>query len=348
MGSSEIPVTFFKPEKCRDSMGKNPFTEKTAYYLGTENSNSEWLRRFIIKHNRHPANRVPNWELPRLRMIVDILSRIEKSKSDDIMNIIESISETDFPDKKTTTQEVDKEIKRVEDAYPKAPTLTNTMPIIEFVKMPGADEDDEPALDEPALDEPALDESALDEPALDEFDYEDDEPYDIDDEPEIDFTSGREEPNSFFIQLDSMFGREIEEYFDWPSTEVTPSWFGLSNLDSSEWAKIGVLKRMGYAVGSKDGISDHGRRCELLDFIFLSSKLPFVHSYEHMRDWGAASSSTRLKKMANSMATFGRNMRRKEYFTALEKYDKDLAYLKDRYYDPGFSGESWNWPNTKE
>jgi hypothetical protein len=105
---------------------------------------------------------------------------------------------------------------------------------------------------------------------------------------------------------------------------------------------------MGYAVGSKDGISDHGRRCELLDFIFLSSKLPFVHSYEHMLEWGAASSSTRLKKMANSMATFGRNMRRNGYFAALERYDKDLAYLKDRYYDPGFSGGSWNWPNTEE
>ena len=343
-------------------MGKNPFTEKTAYYLGTENSNSEWLRRFIIKHNRHPANRVPNWELPRLRMIVDILSRIENSKSDDIMNIIESISETDSSDKKTTTQEVDKEIKRVEDAYPKAPTITNTMPIIEFVKIPGADEDDEPALDEsaldepaldefdyeddePALDEPALDEPALDEPAMDESDYEDDEPYDIDDEPEIDFTSGREEPNSFFIQLDSMFGREIEEYFDWPSTEATPSWVGLSNLDSSEWPKIGVLKRMGYSVASKGSISDR-RRKEILDYVFQSERLPFVHSCDHMIEWGAAKSVARLKKIANSMASFGRNMRRKGMNNPLRKYDDDLAYLKETYYLP--LNDSWNWPSTDE
>ena len=158
-----------------------------------------------------------------------------------------------------------------------------------------------------------------------------------------------EEKPDRFEGLNARFGhgQEFEEYFDWPSTAVEPTWYGLSDLDSSEWPKTGVLKRMGYAVGSKDGIRDHGRRCELLDFIFLSSKLPFVHSYEHMLEWGAASSSTRLKKMANSMATFGRNMRRNEYTTALERYDKDLAYLKYRYYDPGFSGGSWNWPNTE-
>lgn len=159
-----------------------------------------------------------------------------------------------------------------------------------------------------------------------------------------------EEKPDLFEGFNARFGhgQEFEEYFDWPSTAVEPTWYGLSDLDSSKWPEIGVLKRMGYAVGSKDGISDHGRRCELLDFIFLSSKLPFVHSYEHMLEWGAASSSTRLKKMANSMATFGRNMRRNGYFAALERYDKDLAYLKDRYYDPGFSGGSWNWPNTEE
>ena len=92
-----------------------------------------------------------------------------------------------------------------------------------------------------------------------------------------------------------MFGKEIEEYFDWPSTEVKPSWFGISNLDSSQWPKIGVLKRMGYSVASKGSITD-GRRKKILDYIFQSERLPFVHSYEHMIEWGAAKSVARLKK----------------------------------------------------
>ena len=103
-------MTFFNRERVRCSMGNNPFAERTAYYLGAENSNSEWLRRFIIKHNRHPANRVPSWELPRLRMIVDILSRIEESKSDDIMNLFESISETGDTLKTTFVRSKDLEI----------------------------------------------------------------------------------------------------------------------------------------------------------------------------------------------------------------------------------------------
>ena len=303
----------FKREKGRVSMGNNPFAEKTAYYLGTENSNSEWLRRFIIKHNRHPANRVPSWELPRLRMIVDILSRIEESKSDDIMNLFESISETDFSAKKTTTQEADTEIKRMEDAYPKVPTITFQEPSIEF----GQGKLDEPALLE--FGQGKLNEDPLTEDPL------------------------TEEPSLFFIHLDSMFGKEIEEYFDWPSTEVNPSWFGMSNLDSSEWPKIGVLKRMGYSVASKGPITD-SRRKEILDYIFQSERLPFVHSYEHMIEWGAAKSVARLKKIANSMASFGRNMRRKGMNNPLRKYDEDLAYLKETYYLP--LNDSWNWPST--
>ena len=328
-------MTFFNRERVRCSMGNNPFAERTAYYLGAENSNSEWLRRFIIKHNRHPANRVPSWELPRLRMIVDILSRIEESKSDDIMNLFESISETDFSAKKTTTQEADTEIKRMEDAYPKVPTFTFQEPSIEFGQG---------KLDEPALLE--FGQGKLDEPALVEFDFGD---FDLGDAlpefGELDEEPLSGEPNLFFTHLDSMFGTEIEEYFDWPSTEVNPSWFGISNLDSSEWPKKGVLKRMGYSVASKGSISDR-RRKEILDYVFQSERLPFVHSYEHMIEWGAAKSVARLKKIANSMASFGRNMRRKGMNNPLRKYDDDLAYLKETYYLP--LNDSWNWPSTDE
>lgn len=94
-------------------MGSNPLNHKTKYYLGAENSNSEWLRRFIIKHNSHTANRVPNWELPRLRMIVQILLELEQMEEPSIQNLLASMSASDFSEQKTTKQEVTEEEGRV-------------------------------------------------------------------------------------------------------------------------------------------------------------------------------------------------------------------------------------------
>ena len=94
-------------------MGSNPLNHKTKYYAGAEHSNSEWLRRFIIKHNSHTANRVPNWELPRLRMIVQILSELEQMKEPSVQNLLSSMSPSDFSEQKTTKQEVAVEEQRV-------------------------------------------------------------------------------------------------------------------------------------------------------------------------------------------------------------------------------------------
>ena len=95
-------------------MDSNPLNHKTNYYRGAEHSHSEWLRRFIIKHNSHTANRVPNWELPRLRMIVQILSEIERLDQHEIIDLFESFSESEFSDQKTTHEDVEAEMKRVE------------------------------------------------------------------------------------------------------------------------------------------------------------------------------------------------------------------------------------------
>lgn len=101
-------------------MGSNPLNHKTKYYAGAENSNSEWLRRFIIKHNSHTANRVPNWELPRLRMIVQILFELEQMEEPSVQNLLASFSDSDFSEQKTKKQEVAKEELRVNGLGPSA------------------------------------------------------------------------------------------------------------------------------------------------------------------------------------------------------------------------------------
>ena len=95
-------------------MARNPLNDKKKYYAGLENKNSEWLRRFIIKHNCHKAKRVPDWELPRLRLIVHLLLKMEKSTDNTVRALLDSVSEADFSNKKTTPDEVEAEIGRMD------------------------------------------------------------------------------------------------------------------------------------------------------------------------------------------------------------------------------------------
>jgi hypothetical protein len=304
-------------------MSRTPFASKSFYY-GTESSNSEWLRRFIIKHNHTPANRIPNWELPRLRLILKILSELENSNLEEVRDILYKFSEEDFSNQKTTIHEVNAELARMgppPDSEQSNEQLLLDIGDINFLDLVGEIEDFE------------LDDLPIDDDLI-EIEIEDSNRY-----PEIN--------DSLRIEFDSLFGIAIEEFFEWPSTEAEPSWHGLSDLDSSEWPKIGVMKRMGYSVAAKESLTPK-RRSEILDYIFQASRLPFVQSYEHMMEWGQAKSVARLKKMANSIASFGRNMRRQKNYNALFNYDTDLDYLKETYYDPFFDDEGFFWPTTDE
>jgi hypothetical protein len=143
---------------------------------------------------------------------------------------------------------------------------------------------------------------------------------------------------------DSIDIPEMSEYFDWPNTDVEPTWHGVSELDTSDWPRIGVLKTLGYHVSEKNPLLTENRS-KILDYVFSNSKLPFVKSYDHMLGWGPASSSSRLKKLANSLAAFGRREHKRGNKSPLSKYDEDLDYLKEKYYQPMFPND-WVWPST--
>ena len=99
-------------------MVRNPLNDREKYYSGSEDSNSEWLRRFIIKHNCQKAKRVPDWELPRLRLIVDLLKKIEDSTDITVRALLDSVKGSEFSNKKTTAAEVQAEIARMESDAP--------------------------------------------------------------------------------------------------------------------------------------------------------------------------------------------------------------------------------------
>ena len=142
----------------------------------------------------------------------------------------------------------------------------------------------------------------------------------------------------------SSFIKSLDGYFEWPSTETKPKWFGSTILDTNGWPEESPLKLLGYNVNQKDNLSVD-QRWNLLKFIFTSPRLPWVKDQQYMLEWGAAESAARLKRIANHLATMGRKMRRKEYEIALSRYDADLNLLKTEYYDPMFK---FVWPSTDD
>ena len=146
--------------------------------------------------------------------------------------------------------------------------------------------------------------------------------------------------NTYFSRL----VESLDGYFEWPSTETSPRWFGSSILDTNGWPEESPLKLLGYNVNQKDNLSTK-QRFTILTFIFSSPRLPWVKNQQYMLEWGPASSSARLKRIANHLATMGRGMRRKNFTEALSRYDTDLDFLKEKIYNPMFK---FAWPSTEE
>jgi len=132
-------------------------------------------------------------------------------------------------------------------------------------------------------------------------------------------------------------------YFEWPTTDISPRWDGRAILSSDGWPNASPLKILGYNVSQKENLSQKKRQ-QILEFTFASSRLPWVDDQDYMMKWGAAESPARLKRMADHLATMGRNQSLKKHLKALKKYDDDLEFLKIRFYDP--MAFEFGWPNT--
>lgn len=124
--------------------------------------------------------------------------------------------------------------------------------------------------------------------------------------------------------------------FRWPTTAVigdSASALRLAHFDYEE----GLLKFMGYAVGQLGAYRT--RRRQVLNYVF-NEKIPKVQSYDYMAEWGDPTSAKRLQKLANSLATFARNAKRRrtsDMEHAIAEWEEDLAYLKNTYFDGLFS-----------
>lgn len=130
--------------------------------------------------------------------------------------------------------------------------------------------------------------------------------------------------------------------FRWPSTAVVADSRKALSGNFFDY-EDGLLRFMGYAVG-QSGCHRRGRQ-EILDYVFHGT-LPRVQSVGYMQEWAGNGSSIRLQKMANCIATFARNAKRRRNASmelAIAEWEEDLAYLKDKYYRPA---DGYSWPDT--
>jgi hypothetical protein len=127
--------------------------------------------------------------------------------------------------------------------------------------------------------------------------------------------------------------------FPWPTTKAPK---GKSGLDSGDWHLIGMLSYLGYRVGATAGVSE-GIRRQILDVCF-DGPLPPINGIAYMRAWGAPGSTMRLSKLANELASFARNGKRKRsanLATAVADWEADLNYMYRQYYVGKFK---FAWP----
>lgn len=129
-----------------------------------------------------------------------------------------------------------------------------------------------------------------------------------------------------------------EEYpgFQFPSTNIYHHrGRERRRLGSIDWQEHGLLAMSGYRVGRTNGRRRSDRR-RLLNFLFLKDDLRDIDDLSYAAEWGSPKSSQRLKKIAESIAALTRNAKRRSRHNmryAVADWEKDLAYLKETFYD---------------
>jgi hypothetical protein len=130
-----------------------------------------------------------------------------------------------------------------------------------------------------------------------------------------------------------------QDGFPWPSTRAQG---GDGTIDATKWLPEGMLKFLGYSVGSVNGKDVHERQ-KILSAVF-DGPLPSVFPKPYMAEWSRPRSATRLRKLAESIAAFARNAKRREDISleaAIEDWEDDLEFLHHQYYRGPFA---FGWP----
>lgn len=130
------------------------------------------------------------------------------------------------------------------------------------------------------------------------------------------------------------------DHFIWPRTEAT---VGTGSLEIGQSPEIGMLAYMEYRVGRTNG-QPIGIRRAILDRV-VAGTLPLYGGIEYYDQWGEPNSAGRLQKLAEAIAAFTRNAKRRgkvRLADAISEWEADLDYLYSTYYMPRFG---FGWPS---
>jgi hypothetical protein len=136
-------------------------------------------------------------------------------------------------------------------------------------------------------------------------------------------------------------GVSADDFFEWPTTEAE---IGNGVISTRGWLESGMLQYLGYRVGSTYGKDDRTRKA-LLREIFVGV-LPPVFPDGYMNEWAEPGSPRRLHKMAECIAAFARNAKRRrdrKMGVAVNQWEDDLEYLYYEYYVGKFH---FAWPSA--
>lgn len=121
---------------------------------------------------------------------------------------------------------------------------------------------------------------------------------------------------------------------------------GSGGMSFNAEVEKGPLRRSGYRVG-KGGEMTEERRTTLKEvFTIDHGEFPGAYPIGYLDDWGQPESGMRLKKMADSIASFCRTHKRQSNPSqqAINDWEADLKWLKKTFYHPLNFG--FNWPTT--
>jgi hypothetical protein len=137
----------------------------------------------------------------------------------------------------------------------------------------------------------------------------------------------------------SKLPHSADEYFDWPTTDAKRGDGRFAGIYS---VTEGVLGYLGYTVGERSTLTQSQRQA-ILNRVF-QMHLPPIESPFYMKEWASPRSAARLKKMANSIASFARQAKRRQNADmreAVTSWEADLRTLHDEYYVGKFG---FGWP----
>lgn len=131
-------------------------------------------------------------------------------------------------------------------------------------------------------------------------------------------------------------------YFVWPKTSFVSSSLYASKIHKSEIPQSeGVLSFFGYRVGKSQGLNCNHRQVLLMEI--FNAVIPPFFPLPYLQEWGMPGTSSRLKKMANTIAAEVRNAKRRtaDIDQAISEWEADLLYLYQTLYVGKFR---FKWP----